>query len=137
MAHTIRQVDYFHTTVPDRPGEAFRFLSALADAGINLLAFTAIPVGILQTQLTVFPEDSGRFQAEGTRIGIPLDGPHGALLVRGDDEPGALADVHERLYQADVNVYASSGVTGSAGNYGYVIYIRPEEMGRATTALGI
>ena len=137
MAHEIRQVEYFHTTVPDRPGEAFRFLSALADAGINLLAFTAIPVGILQTQLTIFPDDPGRLQAEGARIGLSLDGPHGALLVRGKDAPGALTEVHERLYEADVNVYASNGVAGSEGRYGYVIYIRPEEMARAVAALGI
>lgn len=137
MAHEIRRVEYFHTTVPDRPGEAFRFLSALADAGVNLLAFTAIPVGILQTQLTIFPDESGRLQSIGTRLGLELDGPHGALLVRGEDVSGALVDVHERLYDAGVNVYAASGVAGSEGRYGYVIYLRPEEMGRALDALGI
>jgi hypothetical protein len=62
MAHRIRRVEYFHVTVPDRPGEAFRFLSALAEAGLDLLAFTAIPVGIFQTQLTIFPSDPARLQ---------------------------------------------------------------------------
>ncbi|UCC25853.1 MAG: hypothetical protein JSU98_01905 [Gemmatimonadales bacterium] len=137
MAHEIRRVEYFHTTVPDRPGEAFRFLSALADAGVNLLAFTAIPMGIFQTQLTIFPDDPGRLQAEGGRLRLDLDGPHGALLVRGADVPGALVEVHERLYDAGVNVYAANGVAGSEGRYGYVIYVRPEEMSRATEALGV
>ena len=137
MAHRIRQVDYFHVTVPDRPGEAFRFLSALAEAGLNLLAFTAIPVGIFQTQLTIFPEDPARLQTEGARLGLSLDGPHGALLVQGKDAPGALVEVHERLYEADVNVYAANAVAGEGGEYGYVIYIRPEEMSRATGALGV
>ena len=137
MAYQIRQVEYFHTAVPDRPGEAFRFLSALADAGMNLLAFTAIPVGIFQTQLTIFPDDPGRLQVESTRQGLDLDGPHGALLVRGEDVPGALVEVHERLYDAGVNVYAASGVAGADGWYGYVIYLRPEEMDRATEALDL
>lgn len=137
MAHEIRQVEYFHTTVPDRPGEAFRFLSALAEAGVNLLAFTAIPMGILQTQLTIFPDDPGRLQSIVARLGLDLDGPHGALLVRGEDVPGALVDVHERLYDAGVNVYAANGVAGSEGRYAYVIYLRPEEMARAAGALGI
>jgi hypothetical protein len=137
MAHQIRQVEYFHTTVPDRPGEAFRFLSALADAGVSLLAFTAIPVGLLQTQLTIFPDDPGKLQSLGKRLGLALEGPHGALLVRGKDVPGALVEVHERLYDADVNVYAASGVSGAEGWFGYVIYLRPDEMSRATAALAI
>ena len=51
MGHTIRRIDYFYTTVHDRPGEALGFLTALAELGVNLLAFTAIPSGMLQTQL--------------------------------------------------------------------------------------
>lgn len=137
MPHQIQRVEYFHTTVPDRPGEAFRFLSALADAGVNLLAFTAIPVGLFQTQLTIFPDDPGRLQAEGMRLQLHLDGPHGAFLVRGEDVPGALVDVHERLYEAGVNVYAANGVSGSEGWYGYVMYVRPDEMDRAARALGV
>ena len=136
MAHRIRRVDYFHTTVPDRPGEALRFLSALAEAGVDLLAFTAVPVGLFRTQLTIFPADPGRLPRESAHLGLPLDGPHGALLVQGDDAPGALVEVHQRLYDADVNVYASSGVASGSGGYGYVIYMRPEEVDRAADAVG-
>jgi len=137
MAHRIRRVEYFHVTVPDRPGEAFRFLSALAEAGLDLLAFTAIPVGIFQTQLTIFPSDPARLQTEGARLGLDLDGPHGALLVQGKDVPGALVAVHERLYDAGVNVYAANAVAGTSGEHGYVIYVSPEEMARAAEALGV
>ena len=137
MSHRIRRVEYFHVTVPDRPGEAFRFLSALAEAGLNLLAFTAIPVGLFQTQLTIFPADPARLQAEAARLGLPLDGPHGALLVQGTDAPGALVGVHERLYEAGVNVYAANAVAGEGGEYGYVIYVRPEDMAEAASALGV
>jgi hypothetical protein len=94
-------------------------------------------MGIFQTQLTIFQDDPGRLQAEGGRLRLDLDGPHGALLVRGADVPGALVEVHERLYDAGVNVYAANGVAGSEGRYGYVIYVRPEEMSRATEALGV
>ncbi|MDT8341849.1 MAG: hypothetical protein RQ751_10080 [Longimicrobiales bacterium] len=137
MAHRIRRVEYFHTTVPDQPGEAFRFLSALAEGGVNLLAFTAVPVGILRTQLTIFPEDPARLEARFARMGVKMDGPYGALLVQGWDAPGALVEVHERLYEAGVNVYASSGVAGTSGEYGYVVYLRPEEVEKAAAALGV
>ncbi|KPK82435.1 MAG: hypothetical protein AMS25_02295 [Gemmatimonas sp. SM23_52] len=137
MAFRIRRVEYFYATVQDQPGEGYKLLSLLADLGINLLAFTAIPVGPLRTQLTLFPEDSGKMESEVKKSGLVLDGPHRALLVQGDDELGALATVHERLYEANVNVYASSAVTDGRGNYGYILYVRPEEYERAATALEV
>lgn len=137
VGSSIRRVDYYYTTVHDRPGEAYRVLAGLADSGVNLLALTAVPVGVDRTQLTLFPEDSRHFEAIAGRIGMEIDGPHPALLVQGDDELGALAAVHEKLYQARVNVYASSAVTDGHGAYGYVIYVRPEEFERAARALEV
>ena len=58
MATKIRRVDYFYATIKDQPGEAYLFLQQLADLGINLLAFTAVPVGPTSTQLSIFPEDA-------------------------------------------------------------------------------
>jgi hypothetical protein len=69
--------------------------------------------------------------------GLVLDGPHPALLVQGDDELGALAEVHGRLYQAGVDVYASSGVTDGRGTYGYVIYVREDQVQEAYRALEV
>jgi hypothetical protein len=45
--------------------------------------------------------------------------------------------LHKKLYQANVNVYTSSGVTDGKGSFGYVLYVRPEEMDKAVSALGI
>ena len=135
MAHTIRRVDYFYTTVQDQAGEAYVVLSQLAKLGVNLLALTGVPVGPDRTQLTLFPEDSLMMKDAAGKAGLALDGPHPALLVQGDDELGALASVHERLKQASVNVYASSGVADGRGSYGYVLYVRPDEYERAANAL--
>lgn len=137
MAYRIRRADYFYTTVQDKPGEGYKLLSLLAEMGINLLAVTAIPVGPMRTQLTLFPEDTAKMESEAKRAGLVLDGPHRALLVQGDDELGALASVHERLYEANVNVYASSGVADGKGSYGYILYVRPEEYERAAAALEV
>lgn len=137
MATRIRKVEYFYTTVQDRPGEAYRVLSGLADSGVDLLAMTAIPVGPQRTQLALFPADSAQLRDVSARIGMELDGPYPALLVQGDDELGALARIHERLADANVNVYASTGVTDGDGTFGYLIYVRPDELERAARALGI
>lgn len=137
MPIQIRRVDYFYITVEDQPGEAYKLLSVLAEAGVNMLAFTAIPVGPVRTQLSIFPSDSARLKETARGAGLALDGPHRALLVQGDDELGALAGVHQQLYRAGVNVYASTGVTDGRGSFGYVLYVRPEQYERAVDALEI
>lgn len=137
MAFSIRRIDYFHCTVQDQPGEAYKLLSMLRDLGVNLLAFTAIPCGVTRTQLTLFPEETPKLNSAVAGSSITLDGPHRAILVQGDDELGALAEIHGRLYEAGVNVASSNAVTDGRGSYGYVIYVRPEEYEKAATALQV
>jgi hypothetical protein len=137
MAFKVRRVDYFATTVRDEPGEAYNLLTALANLGVNLLAFAAVPTGPLHTQLTIFPEDSARLANEAKKGHLVLDGPHPALLVQGDDELGSLAELHMKLLRASVNVYAATGVADGRGSFGYVIYVRPEQYHTAVAALGL
>lgn len=137
MAIGIHRVEYFHTDVPDEPGAASRVLSQLEQLGINLLAFTAIPVGPQRTQLTLFPEDTQRMKSEAKKMGFDLDGPYPALLVQGDDELGVLARIHEDLHRANVNVSASSGVADGEGRFGYVVYVHPGDYERAAKSLGV
>jgi hypothetical protein len=137
MSAKIRRVDYFSITVQDQPGEAYRLLSQLAELGINLLALTAVPVGPMRSQFTLFPEETPRLQEAGKQASLPLDGPHPALLIQGTGSLADIADVHERLYQAGVNVYAASGVMDGRGSYGYVVYVRPEQYEQAAGALEV
>lgn len=137
MSYKIKRVEYFYCTVEDQPGEAYKLLSQLANVGINLLAFTAIPIGPIKTQLTIFPEDPGKLTASSKQIGLTLDGPNFAFLVQGDDALGAFAQIHELLYNENVNVYACNGVTDDKGGYGYILYVRPEQFNSAAKALKI
>ena len=137
MAVRIRRVEYFHAIVVDEPGEAYKVLSALAGLGVSLVGFTAVPVGPDRTQITLFPEDPGKLVAEARAAQLVLDGPHHALLVQGDDELGALASVHEQLFDAGVDIYASSGVTDGQGSFGYVVYVREDQFEKAADALGL
>jgi hypothetical protein len=137
MAFNIRRIDYFNCAVQDRPGEAYKMLSLLRDLGVNLLAFTAVPCGPMRTMLTLFPEDSPKLTTAVARSGITLEGPHKALLVQGDDELGAIAQIHGRLYEAGVNVASSNAVTDGRGSYGCIIYVRPEEYEKAASALKV
>jgi hypothetical protein len=137
MACNISRVEYFHTSVQDRPGEAYKMLSQLSGLGINLLAFTAIPVGPTVTQLTIFPENPAIMKNEASRAGLYLEGPYSALLVQGDDKLGALADIHLKVYEANVNVYSASGVSDGRGGFGYIVYVKAEDFEKAAVALGV
>ena len=137
MAHKIRKVEYFNTTVKDQPGSSYNLLNQLSGLGISQVAFVAIPTGPANTQLTIFPEDSQKLTSEAKSAGMQLDGPHPAILVQGDDELGALEDIHNKLFLANVNVYASMGVTDGKGGFGYLIYVRPGEFERAVQALDL
>ena len=137
MAFTIRRADYFYTCLNAEPGEAYQLLSQLAGLGVNLLAFTGMPVGPARTQLTLFPEDASRMADAARKAGWRLDGPHAALLVQGDDELGTFAKIHAKLDDARVNVYASTGVADGRGAFGYILYVRPEDYEKAAQTMGL
>ena len=137
MDTRIRKVEYFHATVRDRPGEAYGMLSQLARSGVNLLAFSAVPAGVEHTQLMLFPESVEALLRAAASEGLILSGPQHALLIQGDDELGALAEVHRQLSEHHINVYASTGVADGPGGYGYSVFLRSEDIERAATELGI
>ena len=137
MGMKMRRVEYFHATVKDQPGEAYKLLSQLASAEVNLLAFNAVPVGPEQTQLVIFPESVESLARAAEKSGLILTGPQRAFLIQGDDRMGALVDLHRKLCDARINVYASSGVTDGRGGYGYILYVRSEHYEDAATALGV
>ena len=137
MACNISRVEYFRTTIIDRPGEAYKFLSQLALLKINLLAFSATPISPTDTQLTIFQENPKFMKNEASRAGLFLEGPNPALLVQCDDRLGALADIHLKIYEADVNVKSAGGVIDGRGAFGYVIHVDSEDFDKAAAALGI
>jgi hypothetical protein len=135
MIATVQAVSYFYATVADRPNDACRLLSQLAEAGVNLLAFAAIPLGPEHTQLVLFPDDPQRLTQIADTVGFALTGPQRAFLAQGDDRLGAIADIYGKLSEVGVSVYASTGITDGRGGFGYVLYVRPESFTRAEEAL--
>ena len=137
MAFQVQRVTYYYTTVRDEPGAAYRILSQLAELGVDLLAFSAVPIGPSRAQLAMFPADDATLVKAARDAGMVLDGPHHALLVQGHDELGALARVHARLFDAGIDVYAASGVADGRGSYGCVVYVREDQFEAAAKALDL
>jgi hypothetical protein len=137
MSMQIRPVEYFYTTVLEAGEDACNWLSAIAAAGVNLLAFSATPVGPSHTQLTLFPEAPDLLKVAAIRSGITLNGPYRAFLVQGDDRLGAIADIYKKLCRVGVDVFASTGITDGAGRFGYLVYVAERDFGKASGALGV
>ncbi len=136
MALTVRNAEYFYIRIEDSRERAYELLARLALEEVSLLAFSAVPFGPNYVELTIFPDRSDRFIQLAKELGWPVMGPQHAFLVQGDDHLGALADIQRMLLEADIEIYASSGVTDGSGRFGYVIYFREADHARAARALG-
>ena len=138
MALDIRKVEYYDVTVDGTAGEGSKLLSVFAGAGVNLLAFRAVPAEGGRTRFSLFPDDGAKMTGGAKKAGLRLDGPHSALILKGyEDEPGGLADIYEKLSRAGVDVYESSGIADIRGSYGVVLYLRREDPEKAMAALGV
>ena len=131
----IRLGEYFYLQVPERPGEGARILSSLKDAGVNLLAFSGFPAA-RRAQLDFIPEDASAFRAAAKKAGWKLVGPKKVFLIAGEDHPGALADVVQKLADAKINVTATQAVVAGAGRFGALLWVAPRDVRRAAEALG-
>jgi len=135
MADTVRKAQYFYITAPDKPGEGARALRTLAEAGVNLVAFSGFPAG-RRSQLDFVPEDPAAFRAAAKKAKWKVTGPKVAFVVEGEDRRGAVAEILGRLADANVNVTATDAVCAGAGRFGVLLWVKPRDVNRAAKALG-
>ena len=135
MADTVRRVQYFSIEVPDKPGEAFRVLQALVSAGINLLACSGHGVR-RRARIEVVPDDIQAFKAVAAKASLAFAATKDGFLVQGEDRPGALAQNLQRLANAGINVSGIDAMGAGEGRWGAILWVKPEDVSRAATALG-
>jgi hypothetical protein len=135
MSSVVKEVEYYYSLVPDKPGEARKMMEFLSEKKVNLLALTAFPAGEGQSQLDFFPEDAAMLKSAAEDANIALIGPKKAFLIQGEDQIGALYDFHLKLSNAGINIHAANGVVDGTGRFGYVIWVNPADYEKASTAL--
>ena len=135
MPDTVQRVEYFYVQVANKPGEGARLLGALAEAGINLRAFTGFPEG-RGSQLDFVPSDPGAFKQFARKAKWKLTGPKRAFIVAGEDRVGAVAEMHKKLADANINVTAVDAVCAGAGRYGAALWVAPRDYAKAAKLLG-
>jgi hypothetical protein len=135
MPDTVRRVDYFSVHVPNRPGEAFRVLSTLVSAGINLLACSGVPRG-RQAEIDVVPDDTRAFKRAVRNAGLKFRGEKSGFLIQGEDRPGALAENLQKLGDKGINVIGIEGLSAGAGRWGAIVWVNRDDLARAGRVLG-
>ena len=135
MADTIRKVAYFAIDVPNKPGEGACLLGILADAGVNLLAFSGFPSN-RKSQLDIIPEDVAVFKNAAKAAKIKTRPQKFGFLVQGDDRKGAVAELLKTLAEKKINVTATEAVSAGAGRYAAILWVATKDVNKAAKALG-
>ena len=137
MADEIRAIDYYYVSVPDKPGEGSRILTALHQAGINLLGVSAFPHGARRSQLDLIPDDSAAFMKAAKTSGLKLSRKKSGFLIEGGDRPGAIAEITSKLADAKVNITSVQAFCAGGGQYGGMLWVKQTNFRKATKVLGI
>jgi hypothetical protein len=131
---TVRKVESYSLEVADEPGEAYRILSWLEEGGVNLLYFTAYPIGDRKAKLDLVAEDPAVLARVAAARGLRGLSPTAAFMVSGRDGVGRAARVLSHLADARINVHAATG-TIQSGSFGLILWVRPDDLAAAAGAL--
>lgn len=134
MADIIKKVGYFAIEVTDKPGEGFKILNLLGQAGVNLLAFSGFPRG-RRAQLDFVPEDPALFRKVLTKAKLKARPKKVGFLVTGKDRPGAVAKLVQKLVDSNINITAMDAVGAGGGRYGAIFWVKSKDVNKAAKAL--
>ena len=135
MGDKLRKVDYFYTDIPNTPGQAAKIMAGLADAGVNLLAFSGFPDG-RRAQLDLVPEDSAKLKRAAKTMGLKLSAKKTGFLLTGDDRVGAVTALLGKLAGAKINVTAIDAVATGDGRFGALFWVKADKVAKAAKLLG-
>ena len=137
MTDSIRKVSYYAVEVPHAAGQGTKILSALKEAGVNLLVFSGFPTTAGRAQLDFVPENATAFEKALQGRDVKLDGRKDAFLIQGDDRPGATFDVLGKLSSQGISITAAQAVSAGNKRWGMVVWVSPSDYAKASKALGV
>jgi hypothetical protein len=135
MALEVKRVEYYNVGVSDDIAAGTRMLATVAGAGADLLAYKAIRLRPGRTVFSLFPEDGSILREVAAGAELELEGPYSAVLIRGDEEQGALSRLYEKLSRAGIPVQEACGIAHVKSGYGVILCVRREDVDRALAAL--
>jgi predicted amino acid-binding ACT domain protein len=133
----IARIDYYTVTVADKPGEAARLLTALSEAGVNLIAFSGFPQGARKAQIDLMPADSAAFKKAMKHAGYEIGAKKTGFIVQGEDHVGAIAGIARKLAEAGINITAFQAMCAGANRWAGLFWVKAEELRKAEKTLGV
>lgn len=112
-------------------------LATLRAASINLIGVSAFPEGARKSQLDLIPENSGALAQAAKTARLKLSRKKSGFLIQGEDRPGAVADLVNKLAQAKVNVTSVQAFCSGGGRYGGMLWVNASDVRKAAKALGV
>ncbi len=102
------------------------------------MRYTAgFPVPGGKAQIDVVVEDPTALQQVATQLGLKLSDRKRAFLVQGEDRVGAMSGYLDKLAAQGVSIVGSQAVTGGAGRWGMMLWVKPQDYQRTGQALGL
>ena len=135
MADSVQKVNYCYAMVPARPGQGARVLAAVAEAGINLDAFSGFPRSGGKAQLDFVTTRMPALRRVAAKNGWKLSRVKKAFLITGVNQAGSVHKHVQKLADAGVSVTAADAVCAGMGRYGMILWVKPRDYARASRAL--
>ena len=132
----VRKVSYVNVKVPNRAGRAADVLGALAEAGVNLLAFTGFPDKGGKSQVDLVTNDLAGVRRVAIKQGWRISKAKRGFLFKVRDRVGAVHGQVRKLARNRINMTALDAVAAGKGQYGMILWVKPKDYARAARALG-
>ena len=137
MPDKIRKAVYYKLEVPHKAGQGARILSALKEAGVNLIAFSGFPISSDKAQLDFLPENADAFLKVMKGLDVKPSEPKNCFLIQGDDRAGAASELLSKLSAQGISVIASQAVSAGERRWGMILWVSPADQAKAGKALGV
>jgi hypothetical protein len=136
MADRVRKALYCYVVVPNRAGQGAKILGALAEAGVDLLAYSGFPAGGGRAQLDFVAPRLGDVKRALHRMALTPSATKRCFVIQGEDRVGALHRHIAKLGAAGISITAADAVAGGKGRYGVLLWVKPGDYAKAARVLG-
>jgi hypothetical protein len=137
MPDKIRKAVYYKLEVAHKAGQGARILSALKEAGVNLLAFSGFPISSDKAQLDFVPENADAFLKAMKGLDVKFSEQKNCFLIQGDDRAGAASELLSKLSAQGISVIAGQAVSAGERRWGMILWVSPADHAKAGKALGV